>query len=343
MSNDLQEKHEMVSLEVLDQIRERSWLLLQSGPFKRTTMERLQHISFHYGDGMSHVGMALDEAVSIFNEVREALIISKNLDKAVYALVKIQLGKLLLMVKEHIRHYNKNMRDKSNKRETFDEVADRLFSSIAGRAARFNLMAVAKIPNVEAYAFLGITRLVALSNILKEMGEFDPIHELLEDSGYVFNLETEDDNNEFAFMVSKAANKRMLAEKNVPIDEANLTVVTNRAKNNILTRKAVQQMSAVYKRTNSVDTAVTSSIKSTKPKTTSPDLSPSYNKLEETVLQLTDMLEDILDDGYSPKDFDGEITASMFATLASLQEEVFYAWSESPSMKWKGFKEGFGR
>lgn len=340
---DQPEQHEIISQETLDKIREYHWTQLEAGPLNKKTVERLHHISFHYRDGTTHAEMNLNEAVEILTEISRDLAVSTGLKMASEALYKIQYGKLLLMVEEHIQHHNKNITDATVKRETFEEISDRLFDSIGKRARRFDFMRVAKIPNVESYSFLGITRLVALANVLESIENPDPLQKLLSESGYEFKLENDDDTNEFVSLVSKAANRKLLADKKVIVDEQTLATITQQTKGGILPKSAVQKISSAVKRNNTIDSEVISSIQKTTKKSTSPDLSPSYNKLEETVLQLTDMMEEILDDGYIPDGYRGERTAYMFATLVSLQEEVFHAWSDSTKMKWAGFKEGLGR
>lgn len=336
----------IISADVLQQINKRAWQLLNSAPFKKTTLERIKFISSNYGNENFHINIDIDNAVSDIKEVLESLTVAKNMDMSAYAIIEIQLGKYMIMVKDAIKHRNKTKATETEKRLLFTKVSDDIFKSIGSSAKRYQLMRVAKIPNVESYSFLGITRLnslaIALESIIssKSLVGIDPVQALLAESGYTFKLENDEELENFSFLLEKAANKLMLKIKQVPIDEPNLAAITK--SKGILNEKNIKLISSTFKRTGSINTACTSTIKKPAKNTYQEDLSPSYNRLEETILDLSDMIEDILDDRYCP-DYHGETTANMFATLASLQEELFEAWSDSTHMKWKGFKEGLSR
>ncbi|TVM33672.1 hypothetical protein [Oceanidesulfovibrio marinus] len=323
-----------ISDEDLALIWQRKEAILNSAPFEKKTLDRLHHISFLFGDDERHVNLDLKEASEIYRDISEALVISKNMDAAVEAHIQIQLGKLLVMIQDHVNFYNKNIKSAYEKRISFDEASRNVFGSEISRSDRFKLKNVARIPKVEMYSFLGISKLKQIEPVTREIDSEDPIGDLLGSYGYEFKLENEDDFSFAGSIVIKAANKIKLEKNGVFADEYDIDILTKN--HGSLSNKQVKMVAASVNRGNPISLAVESSIKKQSTKVTQVDISPSYNKFEETCLRLSDMIEDILDDEYLP-DYDGSSTATMLKVLVELQNDLICAWSNKGKMHWTTF------
>jgi len=329
-----------ISDEDLALINQRKEAILNSAPFEKKTIDRLHHISFLFGDKERHENLDIKEASEIFKDISGALVISKNMNDAVEAHIKIQLGKLLIMIQDHVNFYNKNIKSSYEKRMSFDEASRNVFGSEVSRADRFKLKNVAKIPKVEMYSFLGISKLKQIEPVVRQIKSEDPIGDLLYSCGFEFKLKDETDISLISSMVSKAANKLLLEEENVYASKDDIEILSK--SNKIISQKQLKMISASVNRGNPISLAVSSAVNKKSKKKIQIDISPSYNKFEETCLNLSDMIEDILEDEYLP-DYDGSSTATMLKVLLELQRDLVNAWASKGKMHWPTFSKEVDR
>ena len=326
--------NKFVSDEDLAYINKTKQNFIESGAINRSVLDRLHHITFFFDQEAETKDLSLDESTDIFRQVDQAITVFKNSNEAVYAHFQIQLGKILCIIDAHIKNYTEDVDSAVDKKKKFTEIAEQLFDTEAKRSNRYKLMQLARIPKIESYSFLGISRLKDLIPIISTIDSDDPLGTILEESGYEFSLKSDDDIKSFKHNVAKAANKVQLADLPIPIEENDLEIITKNK--GIISTVNAKKIIASVNRGNSVNDAINNIVQVKKKKGSSPDLSPSYNKFEETCLHFTDMIEDILNDEYVP-DYDGRSTATMLKVLYDLQSELIATWSANGKMNWKSF------
>lgn len=327
--------HKVISSELLLKIKEYAWKKLESYPFDKTVLTELHHISFFYNDHEYTRNIDYDKVVDIIKRVQTLDTRLYNLDEASRALLRIQYGKLMLIAKECLEKYNENLTSESGKRKTWEDVSNILFNTIAKRSERFKLMNIARIPSVESYYFLGITRLKEIEPLVKDSESSDPIGELLVAAGYQFNIDEEFDQDNFISKVKVYANSLKLQQAQVPCTDYEVELITDQQ--GVITDKFAKKLKRAVNAGQSIPQLLKSSVPSSAiPKTPSVNMAPSYNEFEETILKLSEMVEDILDDNYIP-DYSPELTAKWLKVYLQLNSDLVEFWSS----KWKDFDRNF--
>lgn len=321
----------MIAPKLLQQMKEYSWNKLEIYPFDKTCISQLRYITTFFNDKKIAEEIGYKELVNIVKEVQTLDTKTIALDEGSRAMIRIQLGKLMLMTKKCLAHHNKNIKSETEKKETWEIVSDSLFKTAASKSERFKLMNVASIPNVDAYFFLGITRLKEIEPLVRDSKSKDPIGEILTKSSYVFELEDEFDPDVFIRKLQVAVNCVKLEQAQVPYVPNEVEKLTQQ--HGIITDKFAKKIKVSVNAGASILDAIA-------PKAPSPavsmsqtvNMAPSYNEFEETVLKLSGMIEDILDDSYVP-DYDPELTAKWLKVYLQINKELIDFWSAN----WKDF------
>lgn len=327
--------HKVISPELLLKIKEYAWKKLECYPFDKAALTELHHISFFFEDSEYLNSLNYENIISIIEKVQLLEARLYNLDEASRALIKIQYGKLMIIAKECLAKHNEYIASETGKKETWEAVSNRLFNTIAKRSERFKLMNIASIPSVESYYFLGITRLKELEPLVKDSKSDDPIGELLTAAGYQFNIDEEFDPDVFEEKVKVYANILKLQQANVQVTDHEAKLITT--EKGVITDKFVKKLKVAVNAGQSIPAVIKPSVPSPAvSKAPSVNLAPSYNEFEETILKLSGMVEDILDDNYIP-DYSPELTAKWLKVYLQLNSDLVEFWS----LKWKDFTRNF--
>jgi len=251
-------------------------------------------------------------------------------DKAAKAYIDIQLGKLLIIIHDLKNQIKKTIKDPKEREELILKINEDLFLTKKSKSRRFDLRNVASIQNVDKYYFLGIELLIDVSRVVKEVKSNNPIEEILIESGFNYENLEDIDESKVSDKLKIGVNKIKFNKHNINIPTSILNSITK--SQGIISDDKIKKLSnAMKKGTSLLDSVNSYFFKKTKESYSSDqvDVSPSWNRMEETCLQLMDMIEDRLDDNKNLPTYDPERTVKMFKTLLYMVNTLNAHWSET--------------
>lgn len=327
-------KTSIISTEVLLKINEYARKKLEIYPFGKDCIAEMNYLTTLFNDEKFYDEVDYNSVVNVLQKIQNFDITSASLDESARAIIRIRQGKLILAARKLLIKHNKAHSTETEKKKKWEEVSEKLFGSIASKSERFKLMNIAKIPKVEAYFFLGISRLKEIVPLVSESKSDDPIGELLSKSNYTFSLSEELNIEDFIQKIKVAANCQKLDNANVPYVINEVEKITKNY--GIVTDKFARKLKVASNAGSSItDIENKKNISNVKSKMLS-FMDPSYNKFDETVLQLSEMIEDILNDKYVPG-YDPELTARWLMVLLQMNDELLSHWSAN----WSNFRDAF--
>ena len=287
----------------------------------------------------------LDDLVKLKNDLEINIAKMVNYDKAAKAFLDIQTGKLLIIISNALKRIKKNSSTLTEAEQERIKLVDKLFKTKMSKARHYDLIKVAKIPEIDNFCFLGIELLVELSRVVPEINSGNPILDILDAGGYTYNPEKEEVAGDFIEKIKLGANRIKFLSNKILIPEDLLAEITKQR--GIVKENDIKKIEIALTRGTPVYYAVESIFLKNKKgdpyanKTYNPtsntidvDYSPSYNKLEETCLQLADMMEDILIDKYIP-DHSPDRFVKMLEILFYTTHHLMNFWAQ----KWPEFDE----
>ncbi|KHK00234.1 hypothetical protein [Desulfovibrio sp. TomC] len=287
----------------------------------------------------------LDDIVELKNELEKNIVIMVKHDKAAKAFLDIQTGKLLIIISMALKRIKKNSSTLTEAEQERIKLVDKLFKTKMSKARHYDLMKVAKIPEIDNFYFLGIELLVELSRVVPEINSENPILDILAAGGYTYNPKQEEIVGDFIEKIKLGANRIKFLSNKILIPDDLLAEITKQR--GIVKESDIKKIEISLRRGTSVYHAVELILLKSKKgdpyanKTYNPtsntidvDYSPSYNKLEETCLQLADMMEDVLIDDYIP-DHSPDRFVKMLEILFYTTHDLMNFWAQ----KWPEFDE----
>ena len=286
-----------------------------------------------------------DELVNLKNTFETNIIKMSNYDKATRAFLKIQTGKLLVIFENSLKEIKKNAKSRIKAEQERIKLTSKLFVTVKQKDRHYDLLRVAKIPNVENFCFLGIELLIELARVIPNIKSDNPILEILYAGGYTYDSEKEDTPKDFIRQITLGVNKLKFIRSNISVPANMLEDITS--KKGVVSGKDIEKVKKSLKRGTPLYAAL--ELCFLKKKDNDPmqnitfnpttntidiDLSPSYNQLEETCLKLTDMMEDIFSDNYVP-DHSPERFVSMLEVLHYTTKDLMDYWAK----KWDKFDD----
>lgn len=192
---------------------------------------------------------------------------------------------------------------------------------------------------MEKWTFLGITRLEQIAPIVKDYDSDDPIGDILKKSNYKFNLESSENDADFALNFRKYLNLLKFKDVNLKASEEDLKSLT-KAKSGIIPDSMIKKIRNAVTRGASVSAAISNIVA---PKQQNIivleddlDYAPEYNELEETCYKLMSMCDAVIKDKYIPeyKDNDRSTWLMLQSVLASTTDLIEF-WEKY----WKTFNK----
>lgn len=304
---------------------------IQAFPFPKEKVMAAFTVTARYKTNAGDTKLDIYKIIDLINSLDESLIISRNLDKAAYALISITNGKLLNMIHDSVVLHNKTAHD--DQKIKFEDIFNKIFTTKYKSARRYSLMKVAKIKDAERFSFLGIEKLVEISRVIVDPKSKTPIEDLLTSCGYSFNLNEEETTEDFILKVNTGINKAKF-NKNSLFPPPEL-VQQFTAKHGVVSDKKICGIAYDKSQGKSLPEAMLET-KSTALKKTTKNQSkaPSFNDFESTIDKLTNIIEDILYYEIKPQ-YNSAYTKSLLYTLFSMQSDLIEFWRK----EWKGFDE----
>lgn len=272
----------------------------------------------------------IDELVSL--KIRLELSSNKmeRYDKAAKAYIDIQLGKILILIRDITKKLKNIIKDPVEREKIVLKINENLFPTKKSKSRRSDLRNVASIPSVEKFYFLGIELLIEISRVVKDINSNNPIEEILAESGIDFENLEKIDEEQRVFLLKVGVNKIKFDKKSLNIPKYLLESITK--EKGIVSEDSVKKMVNAVKKGASLFDAV-DSFYLKKPKQVyfleDIDAAPLWNRMEETCLQLMDMIEDRIDDNRNIPVYSPERTAKMFKTLLFLLNTLNSHWSKT--------------
>ena len=321
----------IITQKLLHELHDYEWKKLEAYPNDKSFLPELHQLSSQFNNESVITSIDFNKVASLIKKVQILDVTLRNFDEACYASLRIQIGKLMLLVRSSIKHHNNNISKVTDKRKNWDTVSSEIFGSLASRSERFKLMNVASIPNVEAYSFLGIARLKEIESEASRISSVDPIGDILIKGRFQLDMDKEVDLEEFKRLIILGMNCLKLEKVGVHYTQNEIDQLTS-DKGALSDKDAKLLKRGVDRGSNLLEIATTKVISPSVAKAPSVNVSPSYNELEETCLKLTHMMEDIMNDSYVP-DYSPEITARVLSVLNGMTVELREFWAS----RWKDF------
>ena len=308
-----------------------------SGPFDEDDIEHLKQLLSSLPSGGVPSNFNIESFISIYRDVENKFEVLKNLDRAVYAYICILLGKCLNSITEYIDQLEAKIDTETSKKELRKQYSDALFGSDESRASRYNKQLVARIPGVESWSFLGITKLEQIAPIVKDYDSDDPIGDVLKESSYQFTLESSESDKDFTLNFRKYLNLLKFKVANLNASEEDLKSLT-KAKSGIVPDSMIKKIQNAVTRGSSVSAAISNIVA---PKQQNfialedeVDYAPEYNELEETCYKLMSMCDAAIKDKYihEYKDSDRS-TWLMLQSVLAITTDLIEFWEKY----WKTF------
>lgn len=317
---------------LLKKIERYNWKKFEIYPFDSDVLKKMKRYCLSADDQNFIEHLDINDLSSAIVQAQLMETRLTNLDESALAFIKIQIGKMLNMAQQSLKAYNKSLTTESQKKETWEAMSQRLFDTVAKRAERFKLMSLAKIPKVEDYHFIGITRLNQIVPVVSGSSSPDPIGELLLLAGFSYDIDEEIDVDRFKEIIEIGANSLILTKNNIPYTNSELVEISS--KHGIIPQSYAKKIKVSVSRGNTISASIGKTLTPT-PKLVAAtvDMAPSYNELDETCLKLSKMMEDILDDQYVPP-YHPELTAKWLSVLSKLNSDLLDFWS----VKWDKFE-----
>jgi hypothetical protein len=304
---------------------------VRTKPFSKETIEEALSLASRYDPNKVDEAIDVDKTIGLVNKIEDSITISKNLDKAAFALIRIAEGKILNMIVAKLKDHNKKC--KKEDKIDLELIYSKIFTTKYRRARRYGIMSVARIPDAEKFSFLGIDKLIEISRVVKDSKSKEPIAELLKKCGYKFNLSEEESVEDLRLKINTIINLAKFNEVSLSPPADLLEQYTN--KNGIVSDKAVetiadqvgQDMGKLYEAMLGKSTK-----KERGSEAQAEDNSSSFNEFESTAIKLTEIIEDILYYKTTP-DYDPEFTKSIMYVLMKMEVDMLEFWKE----RWKDF------
>ncbi len=304
---------------------------LEKMPFSKETIDEALSLASRYDPNKVDEAIDVDKTIELVNKIEDSITISKNLDKAAYAIIRIAEGKILNMIAAKLKVHNKKC--KNEDKIDLELIYNKIFTTKYRQARRYAIMAVAKISDAEKFFFLGIDKLIEISRIVKDSKSKEPIKDLLKKCSYKFNLSEEESVEDLRLKINTIINLAKFNKASLSPPADLLEQYTN--KNGIVSDKDVktivaqvgQDMGKLY------DAMLgTSTKKKRDSKVQAEDNSSSFNEFESTAIKLTEIIEDILYYETTP-DYDPEFTKSIMYVLMKMEVDMLEFWKKH----WKDF------
>ena len=158
-----------------------------------------------------------DELVNLKNTFETNIIKMSNYDKATRAFLKIQTGKLLVIFENSLKEIKKNAKSRIKAEQERIKLTSKLFVTVKQKDRHYDLLRVAKIPNVENFCFLGIELLIELARVIPNIKSDNPILEILYAGGYTYDSEKEDTPKDFIRQITLGVNKLKFIRSNISV------------------------------------------------------------------------------------------------------------------------------
>lgn len=328
------------NLIISDQEEERlnQYLLkkFESDPVDKEALDAALYLSLSYKRSDDFNYQELENIVALSKRLEISSTKMEKYDKAAKAYIDIQNGKLLTIIHDIKNKLKKQIPDPVEREKIILKINEDLFPTKKSKSRRSDLRNVASIPNVDKFYFLGIELLVEISRVAKGIVSNNPIEDILIESGISYdNFDTLDE-DKIALMIKFGVNKIKFSKKAVNIPPQILETLTK--SNGIVSEDSIKKVSNALKKGTSLIDAV-DSVYLEKPKQVfyleDIDVAPLWNRMEETCLQLMDMIEDRIEDGRNQPNYSPERTAKMFKTLKYLVDCLNSHWADT----WPGWSE----
>lgn len=305
---------------------------LRSSPFDSSSIKEIEDLTNDFWDQKKSITYDIKEVEILLKNLRESLAVFKNSNKAIEAYIEIKITKLMILIENDLIKKKNTLITEKEKNELALSIRNRLFPERAKKPSTYYaLKKTASIKNVEAYCFLGKTKLRDLSSVI-DMALDDPIGSFFAKHGFKFDIREILSDEDFSLKIYTMVNTELLNNYNLFPTMESVEEYTKR--NQKLTNKAIINISNKINATHTVNDILTDTTPVIKDKKEQ-DKSPSYNKFEEHCLKLMDMMEDIINDDYAPE-FETPAFKVLLEVLHDMNSELYNYWSDA----WEGFDHG---
>lgn len=325
---------------------------LSSYPVDQDILSKILLITSEENESSAINATDLDFIIDLRKRFIENIKNIERHDKAAIAYLKIRDGKLLNIISLYLKKQKSLKNSATEKKAVEQEIRQQLGLSESFSSTDFKLIAVSKIPFVENFCFLGIELLKELAPLIPDIDSTNPLLYLLYLGGYVYDERQDLTASTATEIFKKGANKFKLLSKNILVSDEQAGLIGQKV--GIISNKDVTSL-AIHAMIDTdheklIDTYIQ---KFPTPQTTPKTLptpaaipltitalaarsAPTYNQLEETCLELIEMMEDVLVDRYVPN-FDGRRASTNLEVLYYTTLSLMNFWEAN----WPSFNEDY--